>query len=325
MPAAWTPLSSTPTLPGSQAFLRLEGQAFEVRACSIGPTPPADPVEGMLWVDNSASPYRVYVYARIDAGGAAWQPLGPLSRLPSDLNFDPSIVDDRLAPFQAKGMRLENRNALPAVSPTNRGMLVFRLGDGEVYVSDEGVSGAWKCLLSVVAGVSLDSVEVDLTAVVLGATPPTAASKGATPAVRGYLFDDPAESLTVVAVVPKNYSGAGDLVLDLDCVLNQAEASGDDIDWAADLVAVVPGAAGSAVTRPPTLVVPVLTDIGANAGDGALHRCRLVLDHDDPANPITPGALLAIEIHRTGLAEVGGVVLVAARLGYPQRARHERA
>lgn len=325
MPANWDPISGTPALPGSQVFLRLEGQTFELRANSIGASPPASPVEGMIWVDNSASPYRAYLYARIDAGGAAWQPLGPLSRLPSDLNFDPSIVDDRLAPFQAKGMRLENRNALPAVSPTNRGMVVFRLGDGEVFVSDEGVSGAWKGLLSVVQGQSYDSVEVDLTAAALGATPPTAASKGTSPAVRGYLFDAAGESLTLHLVVPQNYAGAGDLFLDLDCVLNQAEGNGDDIDWSADLVAVSPGPGGNAVTKASTATAPSLTDIGAtNTGDGALHRCRIVLDHDDVDNPISPGALLAIEIRRTDLAEVGGVILVAARLGYPQRVRHER-
>jgi len=69
---------------------------------------------------------------------------------------------------------------------------------------------------------------------------------------------------------------------------------------------------------------PSLTVIGANSGDGAFHRCRITLDHDDPDNPITLGALLPIEIHRTHLAELGWVILVAARVGYPQRVRHER-
>ncbi len=98
----------------------------------------------------------------------------------------------------------------------------------------------------------------------------------------------------------------------------------DDIDWSADLVAVSPGPSGGAVSKTSTASVPSLTDIGNNSGDGALHRCRITLDHDDPDNPITPGALLAIEVHRTDLAQAGGVILVAARVGYPQRVRHER-
>lgn len=149
--------------------------------------------------------------------------------------------------------------------------------------------------------------------------------RGRRPRAGGGLFDAAAESLALHVVVPQNYAGAGDLFLDFDCVLNQAEGNGDDIDWSADLVAVTPGPGGQAVTKASTAVGPSLTDIGAtNIGDGALHRCRLVLDHDDVDNPITPGALLAIEIHRVDLALVGGVILVAARLGYPQAVRHAR-
>jgi hypothetical protein len=327
MPPTWDPLNDDPvtgdTIP--VAFLELEGRTVELRKGFAGATPPANPQEGMVWVDTGQIPHRVFRYLRIDGGNAAWQPVGPLSRLPGSINGDPSLVDDRIAPFEYKAFRLENRNGLPAPSPTNAGMVVYRMADGEVWYADQPVSGGWKGLLSVTAGASLDSVEVDLTSAVLGGTPPTVASKGTTPAVRGYLFDAAGESLTLHVVVPQNFHGAGDLFLDLDCVINQAEGVGDDIDWSADLVAVSPGPSGGAATKTGTVVVPGLTDIGANSGDGALHRCRLTLDHDAVDNPITPGALLAIEIHRTDLAEVGGVILVAARVGYPQRVRHERA
>jgi len=328
MPATWDPISNTPAMPGNQVFLRLEGQTFELRASSIGPTPPANPVEGMLWVDNSASPYRVYVYARIDAGGAAWQPLGPLSRLPADLNFDPSIVDDRVAPFQAKGMRFENANDLPPVTPTNRGLVRFRLGDGEVFVADEGVSGTWKGLLSVAKDQSRDTLELALADAFLDATtPPIPAAKGV---LAGLLFDATDERLTFAAVVPRNWQGASDLRLRLFQILNQAELAGNDVEWTGEVRTLVPGQ--DAVSRAPTALADAVTDIGADpegiADGGGPHVTELALDHDDPANPVSTGCLLLVTVWRKtvgGAGKASGTVVFRADLTYVQTVRHERA
>jgi len=329
MAADWTPISQTPALQGSQVFLRLEGQTFELRASSIGPSPPANPVEGMVWVDNSATPYRAYLYARIDAGGAAWQPLGPLSRLPASINADPSITDDRAAPFEYKALRAENRNALPAATPTNPGLLVYRLADGEVWVADQPVSGGWKGLLSVTPGASYDTVELPLEGD-LGndaTDPPTKVRKGA---LEGWLFDGPAEKRTFAFIVPKNWQGASDLRLRVFQVLNQAEAAGNDIEWTGEVRTLIP--AQEAVSKAPTALVDAVTDIGADPegiGDGGgPHLTELVVDHDDPVNPVSTGCLVLATLWRKtvgGAGKAGGTVVFRVELAYAQRARHERA
>lgn len=60
----WNPLNDDPATGDSipVAFLELEGRTLELRSCFIGAAPPASPVEGQFWVDNSASPYRVFQY-----------------------------------------------------------------------------------------------------------------------------------------------------------------------------------------------------------------------------------------------------------------------
>jgi hypothetical protein len=329
MPSPWTPYTDADVV--KTDVYDLETRTLELRSCFVGAAPPAVPVDGQLWVDSSAVPWRVKQYLQVDGGPSSWQPVGPLSRLPAPINADPSLVDDRLAPFEHKALRLENRAGQPAAAPTNAGLLAYRTGNGEVEVSDQPVSGGWKWLLSVVQGGagSLDTVELALEGD-LGndaVNPPTKQRKGA---LEGWLFDDVLKRRTFAFVVPRNWQGASDAKLRLFQVLGQAEVAGNDIEWQGEVRTLAPGQAK--VTKPATALAPAATDIGgvveAIDDGGGPHVTELVLDHDDPTNPLSAGCLVLVTVWRAsvgGAGKAGGVVVFRADLAYAQGARHERA
>jgi hypothetical protein len=327
----WAPLNDDPVTGDSipVAFLELEGRTVELRKGFAGAIPPVDPQEGQVWVDTSGVPHRVFRYLRIDGGAASWQPVGPLSRLPEAINGDPSLVDDRQAPFEYLAFRLENRNGLPAASPTNPGLLVYRVPDGEVWVADQPVSGGWKGLLSVVPGTSLDTVELPLEGD-LGndaSDPPTKVRKGA---LEGWLFDATAEKRTFAFVVPKNWQGASDLRIRVFQVLDQLESAGNDIEWTGEVRTLIP--AQEAVSKAPTALADAVTDVGADPegtdDGGGPHLTELVVDHDDPVNPVSTGCLVLATLWRKtvgGAGKAGGTLVFRVELAYAQRSRHERA
>ena len=280
-------------------------------------------------MDTAQTPYRVFRYLRIDAGNAGWQPVGPLSRLPASINADPSVVDDRTAPFEFKALRVENRAALPAASPLNPGLLVYRLGDGELWFADLPVSGGWKGLLSVTPAASYDTVELALEGD-LGndaINPPTKARRGA---LEGWLFDDVAERRTLAFIVPRNWQGASDLRLRIFQVLGQAQIAGDDVEWAGEVRTLIPGQ--DRVAKAATPLADAVTDIGADVegidDGGGPHVTEFAIDHDDPANPVSAGCLVLATVWRKtvgGAGKAGGTVVFRADLAYAQRPRHERA
>lgn len=113
----WAALNDDPQTGDSisVAFLELEGRTIELRTCFVGAVPPTDPVEGRFWRDSAVIPYRLQQYLRIEGGGPSCQPFGPLSRLLAEINADPSVTDDRIAPFEFKALRIETlRDSLHA-------------------------------------------------------------------------------------------------------------------------------------------------------------------------------------------------------------------
>ena len=328
MPAAWTPLDADPNAPADTVFRELEGRTLDLRGCWVGAAPPATPVEGHFWLDSSVIPYRLKQYVRIDGGGPSWQPVGPLSRLPASINADPSLVQDRLAPFPYLAFVVESRTDLPVASPMNAGLFVRLLGTGELWIADLPISGGWKSLLSVTP-TSLDAVELALEGD-LGndaVSPPTKARKGA---LEGWLFDDVAEKRTFAFVVPKNWKGASDPKLRLFQVLGQAQLAGDDIEWTGEVRTLVPGQ--EKVTKAATPLAVAVTDLGADPegidDGGGPHITEIVIDHDDPDNPVSSGCLVLVTVWRStvgGAGKAGGGVVFRADLAYAQSPRHERA
>lgn len=330
MPATWAALDADENTGDSipTAFLELENRTLELRSCWVGPTAPSNPVEGQHWIDTSTDPHVLKVYIDIAAGTPSWQPLGPLSRLPASINADPSMADDRQAPYEFKALRIENRATLPTVAAGNAGLAVYRTTDGEVYVADEPVSAAWKGLLSVVQSASYDTVELDLSGDVGNDTtnPPTKTKKGV---LEGWLFDATNEKRTFALVVPKNWSADADLQLHLDQVLDASETAGDDIEWSGEIRSLAPQE--DKVSKTATALVDATTDIGADVDGidegGGPHRTTLTIDHDDATNPVAVGNLLLITVWRKtvgGAGLVAGTVVFRATLAYTQTPRHER-
>jgi hypothetical protein len=328
VPATWNPLNDDPNTGDDipTAFRELEGRTLELRACWAGATPPDNPVEGQFWIDTSGTPYRLKQYVRIDAGAASWQTL--FARLPGPINADPSLVQDRMAPFPFLALVIESGLALPPATPTNAGLLRRLVGTGELWISDFPISGGWKALLSVTPA-SLDTVELPLEGD-LGndaTNPPTKTRKGA---LEGWLFDDVAEKRTLAFVVPRNWSGASDAKVRLFQVLGQAQLAGDDVEWTGEVRTLVPGQ--EKVSKAATALAVAVVDIGADPegidDGGGPFVTELVIDHDDPTNPLSAGCLVLVTVWRAsvgGAGKAGGTVVFRAELAYAQTPRHERA
>ncbi len=143
-----------------------------------------------------------------------------------------------------------------------------------------------------------------------GANAPTKATKGTTPTINGWLFDNVNEKYQLVFHVPDNWNAASDVDVGLYVVLNQAETAGDVIDWTMDYVVATPGV--DAVTKTSTTITTAETILEGCAGDACAYRVTFVLDYGDADNPIEREDLVHMEIHRTDLADCGGVIVVAA-------------
>lgn len=286
-------------------FGKLINQIAALLSCFSGATAPSSPVAGQFWLDTSTTPNILKQYGDVGAGNA-WNEIGTLAKISStvDVNWQ-----------ELQNERVHNRSSAPAVDAGHDGHLYLLTTDGEIYFIDQAIDGVIKKVCSVIVGTTDATLQIPLSSWNLDATnPPTAATKGTTPTVRGLLFDAANELAMLGVRVPTNYSEDGDLKLRLWCVLDQAETASDDIDWSADLVTV---AGGELVSKTSTAAAASLTDISTNNGDGAMHACDVTIDFDDANNPVAAGDWLLIEIHRTDLAEVGGVIVIGAALVYP--------
>lgn len=283
---------------------RLFTNCEALRSSFSGSSAPSSPsvVNGQLWLDTSATPHIWKVYGDFDGGGAAWKEVGSFMHSTLDL------LDNTL-----KAARHENLGSHKTPAAGNVGEIYQHTGalkffgvvsssEKEVFFSGNNTD-YWSIFVPAAA------MERD------GTNPPTAATKGTTPTLRGWLFDAANELVSFAVRVPAGYSADADCKLRLHCVLNQAESSGDDIDWTANLVTVEP--ASTEVASKTSTAATVAQDMSTFVSDGAVHAVDITLDFDDADNPIAPGDLLVIEIHRTDLANCGGVILVGAQVLFP--------
>lgn len=273
-----------------------------LRSAFSGSSAPGSPVQGQLWLDTSAASYVLKVYADLEGTGAAWYVVGSIGAGALDLKNN-----------QMVNVRLEN-----VTSETTPAAGVI----GEVYLHTTNakarviVSATVREIIWSASNVDYQRVELPATAWDRDATnPPTAATKGTTPTCRGWLFDAANELASIAVRVPAGYSADADLKLRLFCVLNQAGTPSDDIDWTLDLVSVTPSSAD--VLSQTSTQATVTKDLGATVADGSWHVCDLTIDYDDANNPVAAGDLLFLQIHRTDLANCGGVIFVGAQLLVP--------
>lgn len=301
MSQTWVTIDQT-THTATQCIGHLDDKLTTLRSCWSGTSAPGSPTQGQFWLDTSGSDYILKVYADLDSTGAAWHEVG--SFLHDDLDLDA---------HQLLNARLENLNShtTPAAGV---------VGEVYLYTTDNKarlIASATKREV-LFSGSNTDYMPLFVPASALerdGTNPPTAATKGTTPTMRGWLFDATNELASFAFRVPAGYAADADLKLRIMCVLNQAETNGDDIDWTLDYVVRQP--ASSEVVSDTSTQVTVAQDMAANVSDGASHMVDLTLAYNDATNPIAAGDLIVGEIHRTNLSNCGGVIVVGIQLLVP--------
>ncbi len=282
---------------GTVVLGHLDDRTDTLQSSFSGTGNPGSPVEGQLCRRTDTEAMTYY-------DGASWVPFAGLG--------EEWVADAEVSFQQLKEARVENLGADEAVAAGKDGHLFYHTGSGDLKMVDEAVDSAVKVMRNVIIGTTTQTL--DLPQPLLDASnPPTAGTKGTTPTHRGWLFAAANELASWSIRVPSDYRNSGNLTLRLWCVLNQAETNADDIDWSADLTSLI---SGESTTGTSTAAAASTTDIGTDSADGDLHTCDIVIDYDDADNPVNAGDLLTIEIHRTDLAEVGGVILEHAALIY---------
>ena len=279
----------------------LDARTDSIQTSFSGSAAPGTPAVGWIYYDTDDE--ALYQYGDQDGTGNAWNEIANLAQLNGDLNFNQN---------EALNMRLENLGAHGTPASGNDGEIYLLTSDGECYFLDFTVDNSVKKILSVIAGTTTDAVVIPF-GPLDASNPPTAGTKGTTPTVRGWLFDATNEIMSLNVRVPANYSADGDLTLRLVCVLNQAETAADDIDWTVDLLSLADGESTTGTSTAAT----VAHDIGSDNADGDVHFVDITIDYDDASNPVAAGDELLMEIHRTNLDTVDGVILTSAYLIYP--------
>lgn len=147
-----------------------------------------------------------------------------------------------------------------------------------------------------------------------GVAAPTEATKGG---AAGFLFDSDNEILYVQFCVPKDWDGESNIIVILHCILNQAEALNDKIDWETSVISIADheNALAAGVQTP-----GVVHDIVSVNADGDLHQVPIVLAYDSGTCPISHGDNVSIELSRTtnvgNAGYVGGVVVIDICIQY---------
>lgn len=285
----------------AQAHDNVHVNTTTLRTSFSGSSSPGSPVQGQLWLDTSASEYVLKVYADLEGTGAGWYEVGRVLHGNLDLGNN-EMVD----------VRLENKGSHTTPASGVVGEVYLLTGDSKARVIVSATER--EVLLSAnntdyFAVDAYGSMQRDAT------NPPTAATKGTTPTVRGWLFDATNELASFTCRAPQGYSADADVKLRLLCILNQAETAGDDIDWTCNYVVRAPGSAE--LVSDTSTAATVASDLGSTVADGSVHVVDLTLAYNDATNPIAAGDIIAAEISRTNLTNCGGVILVGAAFLFP--------
>ena len=136
-----------------------------------------------------------------------------------------------------------------------------------------------------------------------GVASPAAVIKGG---VAGLLFAAAAEELTIQFCVPTDWDAASDMTLVLHCILNQAEAANDLIDWETSVISLADHE--NALAPPGTQTPGAAHDIVAVNADGDFHKVPIVVDYNHATCPIAHGDNVSMVLSRTANVGTEGYV-----------------
>lgn len=148
-----------------------------------------------------------------------------------------------------------------------------------------------------------------------GATPPTDATIGSSPATPAWLLDAVGESAVIKVKVPAGYSADADVKLRLAFALNVSETANDDLDITADVRVVEPNS-NEALDGTSTQYTGTV-DIGSNTAQYSVHEVEIDLTYNDATNPIAAGDWIAIEFHLTNVTGVAAALFLGAQALFP--------
>jgi len=161
------------------------------------------------------------------------------------------------------------------------------------------------------------SQHIGLTEVRKGGTSPTKTTIGTSPAVDGLLFDATDEVYQIQFMIPDDWDGVSDATLDLYVALNAAETAGDTIAFTGDYVSV--SFREDSVDKTSTQLLVTETVLVGCAGAGCLYKIVFTFDYDDADNPLAIEDIVVMDIHRTNITNVAGVVLISADARTPRK------
>lgn len=279
---------------GNTVMDHLLANCLALQSMFSGGSAPGSPVNGQGWYDDT----NHIPYLRVNG---AWKEFfaGKFFATNPDFNF-----------LQAISMRLENTTALPSPAAGKVGQVIVNTGAAKAEVMVSATRN--ERFVSVGTG-DYDAQFLPASAWVDDATnPPTAATKGTTPTVRGKLFSATNQKASAHYQVPPGYTDDVDLVLRTFWLLNAAETSGDDLNVQVDMVALKPN--NNETPSATSIQIQTVGDIAALTADGALHTVDTVLDFDDGTVPIDPSDLLCLEVSRFSVATIPGAIFLGSKL-----------
>lgn len=132
-------------------------------------------------------------------------------------------------------------------------------------------------------------------------------------------LDAAAESLNCFAdaPIPNGWTGANDLILEVECLLLAAETANDTIDLDCTWRSL---SDGDLYTKTATAATAASFDIGAGNTQYASHLVSITIDHDDATNPVAvDDRFQAIITHdpTAGANPVAGIIVKDAWLKVP--------
>lgn len=265
---------------------------------------PAATTHGRSWyrTDEDRFYYR-------DSGGTKTAMLGPGYKLYAELDCNLQKL---------KGMRLKDyaTGSLPAAGAGEDGAVRYDSTKKQAVLYTD--AGRFYVPLLNIDATDYFPIPCDLNVTGSG-TPATAG----TTRWGGWVMDADSEELNWVAryVVPDGWTGANDLLLEVEFYLSALETANDDVDLDCNWHSLT-HASGDAVDKTYTAATQVNYDIGASAVNALdKHKTRITLAYNDATNPIAAGDAVAGYILRTttvgDAGKVAGIVVTKINLLVP--------
>jgi hypothetical protein len=161
------------------------------------------------------------------------------------------------------------------------------------------------------------AVHFDASEIGKGATAPTDATIGTTPAVPALLFDATNETAVIYISFRPDMDLTQDMTIKVQWALVNVQLNADQLDVTMDYVIPVVGTTGSGPDKASTQLTPtqqVTTGEGLAIND--MYQLEATLSAGDATNPFAGGSAIALEFRLTNVTGVAAIHVLDADLEY---------